>query len=189
MVSGFNRKLIMLFAVGLLVFTPVGPREVLAAAGDQTVTGKVVKGGFGSFVLRTGKGNDQAFNTGRITKYEPVEFRPREGDKVQVTYYNKDLRGKTIQAVSHLKLIKANPNFKEPPNPAVGTIKEAGRRAFYIYIATTRKALKFEVARGWEVIPKGWTPAVDDKVKVTYKKVPARFRAGVVYQIKTLEKM
>ncbi len=187
--NGFSSKLILLFAVWLLVFTPAGPGEAFASAGDQTVSGEVVKGGFGSFVLRTRTGNNKTFNTGRLTKYEPVEFRPRQGDKVQVTYYNKDLRGRTIQAVSHLKLIKANPNFMEPPNPAVGTIKEAGRRGFYIYIAKIKKAWKFEVARGWEAIPKGWTPAVDDKVKVTYKKVPARFTAGVVYQIKTLEKM
>ncbi|MEN8135219.1 MAG: hypothetical protein ABFS18_06745 [Thermodesulfobacteriota bacterium] len=189
MVKGFNRKLILLFAAVLLVLISGGLGEVFAAAGDQTVTGKVVKGGFGRFVLSTGAGENKTFNTGRGTKYEPADFRAREGDKVRVTYYDKDSRGKTIQAVSHLKLIKANPNFKEPPNPAVGTIKEAGRRAFSIYIPETKKALKFEVARGWKSIPKGWRPAADDKVKVTYKKVPSRFTGGIVYQIKTLEKM
>ncbi|MCK4837987.1 MAG: hypothetical protein KAS94_04240, partial [Desulfobulbaceae bacterium] len=149
--SGVNRKLILLFTVGLLLFAPVGSGEIFAAAGDQIVTGKVVKGGFGRFVLRTRTGN-KTFNTGRITKYEPADFRARAGDKVQVTYFNKDLLGKTIQAVSHLKLIKANPDLKEPANPAFGTIKEAGRRAFYIYISKNEKAWKFEVARGWKVI-------------------------------------
>jgi hypothetical protein len=189
MVRGVNRKLILLFTVGLLLLASAVSGEVLASAGDRTVTGKVVKGGFGSFVLRTGAGKTETFNTGRITKYEPADFRAREGDKVRVTYHNKDLRGKTIQAVSHLKLIQANPNFKEPPNPAVGTIKEAGRRAFSIYIPEIKKALKFEVARGWKLIPRSWTPAADDKVKVSYKKVPSRFTGGIVYQIKTLEKM
>jgi hypothetical protein len=189
MVRGFNRKFIWIFVAGLLVLVGTGLDEVHASASDQTVTGVVSKGGRGSFILRTKAGENNTFNTGRETKYEPADFRAREGDEVQVTFYDKDFRSRTIQAVSHLKLIKINPNFKEPPNPAVGTIREAGRRTFNIYIPEIKKAWKFEIARGWKSIPKGWTPAADDKVKVTYKKVPSRWSGAPVYQIKTLEKM
>jgi len=188
MVRGFNGKFILFIVAGLLVIGGGTLDKTSASAGDQTVTGVVSKTGFGKFVLKT-KGGDKTFNTGRGTKYEPADFRAREGDKVKVTYYDKDLRGKTIQAVSLLKLIKANPNFKEPANPAEGTIKEAGRRNFLIYIPKIKKAWKFEIARGWKKIPKDWTPAADDKVKVTYKKVPSRFTGNIIYQIKTFEKM
>lgn len=189
MVRRFEGKILLLFVAFLLVFSSGGFDEVLASAGDKTVTGVVAKGGFGKFILRTKSGKEETYNTGRETKYEPADFRAREGDKVEVTYYDKDARGRTIQAVSLLKLIKANPDFKEPSNPAVGTIKEAGRRNFLVYIPKIKKAWKFEIARGWKSIPKGWKPAADDKVKVTYKRVPSRFTGGMVYQIKTMEKM
>lgn len=189
MVRGFSRKFIWFFVASLLVFPGTGLDEVRASAGDKTVTGVVEKGGFGKFILRAKSGEQATYNTGRGTKYEPENFRVHEGDTVEVTYYDKDHRGKTIQAVSLLKLIKANPDFKEPSNPAVGTIKEAGRRNFLVYIPEIKKAWKFEIARGWKTIPKGWKPAADDKVKVTYKGVPSRFTGGMVYQIKTMEKM
>ncbi|MEN8140133.1 MAG: hypothetical protein ABFR97_02815 [Thermodesulfobacteriota bacterium] len=185
----FNRKLIWIFIAGLLTLTGTGLEEVRAADGDQTAIGVVSKSGRGSFILRTEAGKEKTFNTGRGTKYEPANFRAREGDKVQVTFYDKAHRDRTIQAVSKLKLLKLNPNFKEPANPAMGTIKEAGRRAFNIYIPEIKKSWKFEIARGWKKTPKDWTPAADEKVKVTYKKVPSRWSGGVVYQIKTLEKV
>ena len=189
MVRGFMSKFILLFAACLLVFATAGFDEVQASAGDKTVTGVVAKGGFGKFILRTKAGKEATFNTGRGTKYEPADFRAREGDEVEVTYYDKDHRGRTIQAVSRLKLIKANPNFKEPANPAVGTIKEAGRRMYDVYIPEIKKSWKFEISRGWKAIPKGWKPAADDKVKITYRKVASRFTGNIVYQIKTMEKM
>ncbi len=188
MVREFNRYFILFFVAGLLAFGSAGLDQARASAGDQSASGVVKKTGFGSFVLKT-KGGNKTFNTGRGTKYEPADFRPREGDKVEVNYYDKDHRGKTIQAVSLLKLIKANPNFKEPANPAEGTVKEAGRKNILVYIPKIKKAWKFEFARGMKRIPKKWKPAADDKVRVTYKKVPSRFTGNIIYQIKTLEKM
>ena len=183
-----RRYLAWAFVIGaFMVFGPfVG--QGLASEGDQTATGVISKTGFGKIIMNTG-GKEAQFNTGRETKYEPSDFRPREGDKVKVTYYDKDHRGRTIRAVKNLELIKANPNFKEPPNPATGTIKEAGRRAYNVYIPAIKKSWKFEMARGAKIIPKGWRPAADEKVKISYKRVPSRFTGGVVYQIKTMEKM
>ena len=176
------------FVIGaFMVFVPcVG--QGFAAEGDKTATGVIAKTGFGKIILKIG-GKEVQFNTGRETKYKPSDFRPRGGDKVKVTYYDKDHRGSTIQAVKNLELIKANPNFKEPSNPTNGTIKEAGRRALNIYIPEIKNSWKFEYVRGWKAIPKGWKPAVDDKVKVNYKKVPSRFTGAIVYQIKSLEKL
>lgn len=189
MTGKFNVNSIFILIAGLLLLAGTGFNQALAGAGDQTATGVITEAGAGSFTLRTEDGAKEAFNTGRETSYEPSDFRPREGDKVQVTYYPKEVWGRTVQAVSDLKLIKANPNFKEPPNPAVGTIKEAGRRAYSIYIPAIGTAWKFEIARGWEKIPQDWTPAAEDKVKVSYEKVPSRFTGKHVYQIKTMEKM
>ena len=160
----------------------------MASAGDQIATGVIAKTGFGKIILHIG-GKEVQFNTGRGTSFEPEDFRPREGDKVKVTYYDKEHRGRTIQAVNKLELIKANPNFKEPPNPSVGTIKEAGRRAYNVYIPEIKKSWKFEMVRGAKIIPEGWRPAADEKVKVTCKKVPSRFTGGVVYKIKSFEKL
>jgi hypothetical protein len=189
MAGKFQGKSLCLFIVGLLVFAGTGLNEVRAADGDQIVTGVVTEMGHGSFILRTETKENRTFNTGRETKYEPADFRAREGDEVEVTFYDKDLRGRIIQAVSHLKLIKLNPDFQEPANPAIGTIKEAGRRAYNIYIPEIKLTWNFELARGWKAIPKGWKPAADDQVKVTYKKVPARWTSRIVYQILTIEKM
>jgi hypothetical protein len=188
MTKMFRRYLLGLFVVvGLMAFAG-GADQASASAGDLTATGVIAKTGFGKIILRT-DGKEVQFNTGRGTSFEPADFRPREGDKVKVTYYDKEHRGKTIQAVNKLELIKANPNFKEPPNPAVGTIKEAGRRAFDVYIPEIKKTWKFEMARGAKIIPKGWKPAADEKVKISYKRVPSRFTGGVVYQIKSFEKL
>ena len=114
-----------------------------------------------------------------------MEFRPLKGDKVAATYYDKQFGKRTIQAVGRLKLI--SPLRSEgPPNPATGTIKEAGLRAYIIYVADIKKAWTFEVTRGWKRIPRNWTPAASDRVKVTYRKVPSRFTGKTVYQIMTL---
>jgi hypothetical protein len=71
----------------------------------------------------------------------------------------------------------------------VGTIKEAGRRAFDVYVPEIKKTWNFEMARGAQVIPKGWKPAADEKVKIAYKAVPSRFTGGYVYQIVSIEKL
>ncbi|MFO7605259.1 MAG: hypothetical protein R6W72_03005 [Desulfurivibrionaceae bacterium] len=184
----YGGKFIWLLVAALLVFTGPGVGETRAEAGDRTVSGVIAEDGFGRFILRSDAGKSMTFNTGRATEYQPDDFRPHKGDKVKVTYYDMEARGKTVQAVSLLKLIKANPNFKEPPNPATGTIKEAGRRAFDIHIPAIDKAWKFEVARGWKTIPKGWKPAAGDKVKVSYNRVPSRFTSSYVYQLETMEK-
>jgi hypothetical protein len=183
-----KRYLLWVIVIGAFVFSAHYVDRGFAAEGDKTATGVIAQTGFGKFIMSIG-GKEAQFNTGRGTSYQPGDFRPREGDKVKVTYYDKDHRGKTIQAVKTLELIKANPNFKEPSNPAVGTIKEAGRRAYNVYIPELKKSWKFELARGWKSIPKGWKPAVDDKVKVTYKKVPSRFTGAIIYQVKSFEKL
>lgn len=184
----FQRKSLWFLVVGLLVFGAAGFNEVRAAAGDRIVIGVVTESGRGSFVLRTPTGEFRTFNTGRETKYQPADFRVREGDQVEVTFYNKDFRGRIIQAVSHLKLIRLNPDFREPPNPAFGTIREAGHRAFDIYIPAINLAWKFEVARVLNTIPPGWTPLPGDEVIVAYDKVPSRWSGAPVYVIKTMTK-
>lgn len=189
MVRGCSKKNIWFFVAAMLIFNGGGIEKVCASAGDKTVTGVVAKTGFGKIIISTESGREETYNTGRKTKYEPANLRVREGDKIEVTYYDKDRRGRTIQAVTLLKLIKVNPDFKEPSNPAIGTIKEVGHRAINIYIPKTKKAWKFEKVRGWKSTPKDWKPAADDKIKITYKRVPSRFSGGYVYQIKKLEKL
>lgn len=185
----FKRLSMLLLMFVLIVLPATSPDLILAAAGDQTLTGMVAKSGRGSIILGTSGGKEERLNLGRETAYEPADYRPMDGDKVKVTYYDKDHRGKMIKAVTMVELIKANPDFKEPPNPATGTIKEAGRRAFNVYIPELKKGWTFEIARGWKSIPKGWKPAADDKVKVTWERVASRFGSGYVYTIKTLEKI
>ncbi len=188
MTKMFGRYLLGLFVVvGIMIFAG-GADQAWASDGDQTATGVIVNTGFGKFILRTG-GKEVQFNTGRVTSFEPADFRPREGDKVKVTYFDKEHLGRTILAVNKLELIKANPNFKEPPNPSTGTIKEAGRRAYDVYIPEIKKSWKFEMARGVKITPRGWRPAVDEKVKISYKRVPSRFTGKYVYQIKSIEKL
>ncbi len=177
------------FIAGLLLSFGVGADEVAAGAGDETVTGVVTKGGFGSFILRSKDGTETTYNTGRATIYQPGDFRPREGDRVKISYYPKDHRGRTILAVSTAELIAANPNIKEPGNPVTGIIKETGRRAFNVYIPEIKKVLKFEKARGTKIIPQGWKPAPDEKVRISHKRVPSRFGRGYVYTIQTFEKI
>jgi len=186
-----------------------GAQGIDPQTGDQIVTGVVTQVGFGKFYLqekpkeepKKKPGQEAAkpapkppvvtwtLHTGRGTRYEPDNYRPCRGDEVVAYFYDKQHLRRTIQAVSRLKMLKPDPNLMGPPNPAIGTIKEAGFRAFNVYVPEIKKAHKFEIARGWRKIPRRWDPMAGDRVQVTYKKVASRFTGNVVYQIVTMEKL
>ncbi len=177
------------FLISLIGAFGLGTSQAGAESPHKTITGTVAQGGFNRFILRTPDGTETTYNTGRETVYHPADYREQEGDKVKVTFYPKEHRGRTILAVSRLELITANPNVKKLSNPATGTITEVGRRAFNIHIPEVKKVVNFEKKRGMKILPTGWNPTVDEKVKISYEKVPARFGRGYVYIINTFEKI
>ena len=100
----------------------------LYAAG--TVTGLVIESGFSGIVLKAkGKKAGVKYNTGRETIYSPDDYRPMKGDTVTISFYPKTLRGGgEILAVSKLTLVKKDPNRKELKSPAIGIVREVGRK-------------------------------------------------------------
>jgi hypothetical protein len=152
---------------------------------EQSVTGLVQEAGFSGPVIDGVK-----YNTGRETSYTPDDYRPVKGDTVTLTYYNKTMpNGQEGLAVSSLTLVKKDPNRKELANPAEGTVREVTRRAVRIDFPAAGQEIVMDFKRGMEFSPKGWKPAVGDKVKVHYDKVPSRFTGGIVHVMSRIEKM
>jgi hypothetical protein len=85
--------------------------------------------------------------------------------------------------------VKKDPNRKELANPAEGTVREVTRRAVRIDFPAAGQEIVMDFKRGMEFSPKGWKPAVGDKVKVHYDKVPSRFTGGIVHVMSRIEKM
>jgi hypothetical protein len=155
------------------------------AIAEQTVTGIVQEGGLSGLVIQGVK-----YNTGRETSFSPADYRPVKGDTVTLSYYSKTMpNGQEGLAVSSLELVKKDPNRKELTSPAVGEVTEVTRRAVRLNVPATGQEIVMDFKRGMEFSPRGWKPAVGDKVRVHYDKVPSRFTGGMVYVMSKLEKM
>lgn len=164
---------------GLLLFLTFG----LAQAAD-TVTGTISKSGFSGVVV-----NGTKYNTGRETKYTPVDYRPLSGDTITLTYYEKAMRnGNHLLAVSTLTLVKKDPNRKELVSPADAVITEVGRSRIRFDFSSTKQIISLAMKRGMDKVPSGWKPTVGDKVVVTFSKVKSRWTSNYVTVIDKLEK-
>ena len=145
----------------------------------------VQEGGLSGLVIQGVK-----YNTGRETSFTPGDYRPVKGDTVTLTFYNKTMpNGQEGLAISSLELVKKDPNRKELTSPAVGKVTEVTRRAVRIDFPAAGQEIVMDFKRGMEFSPAGWKPAVGDKVKVHYDKVPSRFTGGLVHVMSKLEKM
>ena len=179
----------------LAVFTVIAAILVLcrfgvAWAADQKVTGIVAESGYSGVVLKApGERKGVKYNTGRETTYNPADYRPVKGDTVTLAYYRKLLgNGKELLAVSSITLVKKESGRKELTSPAMGVVREAGRKMMRIEFPATGQVITMDKKRGMDIMPPGWVPAAGDRVKVYYEKVPARFGPGVVHVIGKLEK-
>ncbi|MBU0729402.1 MAG: hypothetical protein KKE17_03545 [Proteobacteria bacterium] len=182
------RKLLNMIVVLAFIFSPL---SVLADESESTKTGVVKETGLTGFILvATGETDGIKYNPGRETVYDPADYRPQTGDTVTVNFYKKAMRdGRTILAVSDLKLVKKDPNRKELSNPATGTITEVGRKRIEFEFPETGQIIAMDKKRGMQSVPDGWVPSPGEKVNVTYEQVPSRFTGGMVYVITAIEKV
>lgn len=174
---------------GLIILIALAFAQAVYA--DDTVTGVVKESGYSGVMLKVkGKKTAVKYNTGRETVYTPDDYRPMKGDTVKISYYHKPARGGgEILAVSKLTLVKKDPNRKEITSPAIGIVREVGRRSIRFEFPKVGQHISMDMKRGMEILPAGWKPAVGDKVKVTYDKVKARFGSGIVLVISKIEKI
>jgi len=185
MIQGFKNKAAL---KGVIIFIVLAFAQGLYAA--DTVTGLVKESGYSGIVLKAkGKKAAVKYNTGRETIYSPDDYRPMKGDTVTISYYHKALRnGGEVLAVSSLTLVKKDPNRKELKSPAIGIVREVGRKNIRFEFPKAGKTISMEMKRGMEKIPAGWNPAVGDKVKVTFDNVKARFGNRFIKVISKIEK-
>ncbi|MDT8317059.1 MAG: hypothetical protein RQ824_03575 [bacterium] len=184
MIQQFKNKAALKGAIILIVLVFA---QALYAA--ETVTGLVTESSFSGIVLKAkGEKAGIKYNTGRETVYSPDGYRPMEGDTVTISYYHKARRGGgEILAVSSLTLVKKDPNRKELESPAVGVVREVGRKNIRFEFPTVGQTISMEMKRGMETSPAGYKPAVGDKVKVTFANVKARFGNRIVRVISKIE--
>jgi len=148
-------------------------------AANDSVTGLVVESGMSVVVLQGADGATTKYNLGAETNFIPGDYRPGSGDSVTLEYYAKTLRsGESVLAVAKLTMVSKNPNRKDLESPALGTIREVGRKSLRIDIPAVGQIVSMDLGRNMEKIPADWKPAVGDKVKVSFNRVKSSF--GVI---------
>lgn len=147
-------------------------------AGDS-VTGLVVESGMSAVVLQGADGSTTKYNLGVETTYIPGDYRPGSGDTVTLVYYSKTLRnGDNVLAVSSLTMVNKDPNRKDLESPALGTIREVGKKSIRVDVTSVGQVVSMDMGRNMTKVPADWKPAVGDKVKVSFNKVKSSF--GVI---------
>ncbi len=162
-------------AGALLLF--MGLAQVVFAT--DSVTGLVVESGMSAVVLQGADGTTTRYNFGVETAYIPSDYRPGSGDTVTLEYYAKTLRnGDNVLAVAKLTMVSKDPNRKDLESPALGTIREVGKKSLRIDIPSVGQVVSMDLGRNMTKVPADWKPAVGDKVKVNFNKVKSSF--GVI---------
>lgn len=150
----------------------------VVCAGDS-VTGLVVESGMSAVVLQGADGTTTKYNLGVETNYIPGDYRPGSGDTVTLVYYSKTLRnGDNVLAVSSLTMVNKDPNRKDLESPALGTIREVGKKSIRVDVPSVGQVVSMDMGRNMTKVPADWKPAVGDKVKVSFNKVKSSF--GVI---------
>ncbi|MBU0729836.1 MAG: hypothetical protein KKE17_11865 [Proteobacteria bacterium] len=188
-VSAFIVQLVVLF------FGLGSPQSAFAerdspAKNQQIAQGIIKENTPASFIIIDETGKEIQLYTGSETKYVPSDFRSRKGDEVAVRYgLKKSRKGEMVAAVTQLQVIRPDPIRKDPKNPAVGTIVEAGEKFYKIQFPEIQDPMTYDTARSTKYIPQGWKPQEGDKVKTNYKRVPSRWGNYYVYAIIRFEKV
>jgi len=159
------------------------------AALAQSTGGTISEMGYGKFRLKENGGTERVYLVGKKdTSYEPADWRPSEGDKVDVSYFEK--KGKLV--ASNVKLVKLGPNSIDPKemiSPMRVTVREVGKSGIIATVKGTKQA-KFTYARKrTEFVPAGWQPQVGDVVEVDFEAEQARFTFNMAYVLKKITKV
>lgn len=163
----------------------------IPALGDEA-TGTVSDTGFGSYKIDD-NGTTREFNLSKgKSTYEPVNWRPQNGDKVKITYNaitNK--RGKTVLAVQTTTLVKAGPGtITDLTSPVTVTIAETGVSGVKVKLPKGQ-IIKFEYKRanGTEKVPAGWVEAPGEKATITFTVQRNRWTDNINYVADKIEKV
>lgn len=185
MVYGYARQAVLV-GVALLLLLFGGAR---LCAADRTVTGVVVKSGFSGVIVASG-GSPVKYQTGRRTVFTPRNYLPGKGDIVSVRFYGKRRAdGREALLATAVSLVKKAPVGTEVvASPAVGIVKAVGRKRLRFEFPG-KGLVTMEMKRGMKMAPPRWRPAVGDRVRVYYDKVPARFVRKMVLVISRIEKI
>lgn len=164
--------------VALLPALFLGPLAALAQ--DNVSKGTIAEMGFGKFVLKEAGGLERIYLVGkRDTSYEPADWRPENGDQVQVAFFEK--KGKLV--ASNVKLVRLGPNSVNPDDmvsPMRVKVQESGRSGIIATLKGSSKKARFAYARKrTEFEPVGWNPQAGEEVEVQFEAEPGR--SGITY--------
>jgi len=174
----------------LLLLLPLSHAGQLRAA-ETAVTGIVVQSGLSGVMLRASGGAEPVkYRTGKETAFTPRDYRPGTGDTVTVRFHRQPQpRGKVALVASALILVSKAPARTEIASPAVGIVRKVGRKRIRFEFPALDQVVTMEMRRGTRREPERWRPAVGDRVRVYYEKVPARFVRKTVLVINRLERI
>jgi len=154
----------------------------LAPAADQAASGTVTETGMSGIILKGAGGAEVKYWTGKETRYSPPDWRPMVSDKIKVAYHAKtSKRGETKLVATQVDLVQADPNRVELKSPATGTVREVGHTGIIVDMDATKTAIKFSTGRKTVFTPGGQKPAVGNRVKITFTRMPSKWGAGYAY--------
>ncbi|MEQ1439713.1 hypothetical protein AAG565_10135 [Fontimonas sp. SYSU GA230001] len=161
-----------------------------ALAQDNVSRGTIGEMGYGKFVLKEGGGLERLYLVGKKdTNYEPDDWRPGEGDQVQVTFFEK--KGKLV--ASSVKLVKLGPNSVDPKqmvSPMRVKVVESGKSGVIATLKGSSKKARFVYARKrTEFDPVGWVPQVGEEVEVEFEVEPSTFKYDMSYVLLKIKRI
>jgi hypothetical protein len=170
----------------------VGVGAMLVAGGMAAqageAEGEVTDTGYGKFKMKDKDGVERLFNIGnKDTSYTPSDWKPSEGDKVAVTFTEKQGRSGVLTVATQVKMVKLGPNVLTAASPVDGEVVETGTSSLRVKVGS--QSVRFTKGRKTLMTPAGWVPAVGDKVKIDFHKEPGKMMMlGVNHVADKIEK-
>lgn len=157
----------------------------------ESLQGVIQERGRGKFFLEEENGMRRQFYESKKTSvYIPGNWRPKSGDKVNVSFFKKPHRSGTMMLVAaKIELIEGGPLTMNLKSPVEVEILEIGRKFIRVNIIEANQSMQFTKVRKMQMIPTGWVPYGGEKAKIYFHTKPSRFTFNLVYLIDKIEKI
>lgn len=167
--------ILVLVSSQLILFSCAGPQEIPESE-KKYVEGVVVEGGVNGFRLKDDNAKIIRFYARDKVEYDPLVFHAYYGDRVGVTYYPKNKRGKDWHNALKVVLLTTNPNRIDFRHGAVdGIIRAKGVMRYLVYLPENDLTVAFYKQSEVKKSPKKWSPKAGDKVEVYFSEDSERF--------------
>ncbi|EKD26828.1 MAG: hypothetical protein ACD_79C00995G0001 [uncultured bacterium] len=156
----------------------------------DTTEGVITERGFGKFYMEDAKGMRlHILEAKKTTTYTPNTWRPANGDKIKVAYFQKPGRGGAMNLVaSNIELVEGGALTLNMKSPMEVEVLEMGRSKILVNVIAAKQSMRFDKPKNSQLVPVGWAPMPGEKATITFHATPAKFSYDMVYVIDKMER-